>query len=329
MHAQKPLKPDLAQLYFVGHTGSLKRLVNQKGKLSFVPDSNLVLNLLQKSNEYKSLPLEYQEFLRVTRAQMRARQAAPVNPVLAILELSKQDEVPDFQAYFQKFSEFFETVYPGTSFAPQWVLDVYVAAQRVVMGQLPTFTSLVQKTLELMPAGDTATDKQVISAVDSLFEWLFENRESCAVIGGMPLYVSIWGLAGSPEARRILKVSSARKGDTPSVAKNVGWDYMYWMFKEMEYQTHRHDNTIFCTGDKALALLLGSKIDQGPRIPLAISGAFGAIPAYGNFTPFKFKKLEGTSLSEKLEEKLGSFLRGVADHADDSMLVGFNNITGA
>jgi hypothetical protein len=58
---------DLPALRFIGHNGERRQPKNVRGKVMFIPDANLVLNLLKHHERFAELPSSYRDFLIATR----------------------------------------------------------------------------------------------------------------------------------------------------------------------------------------------------------------------------------------------------------------------
>jgi hypothetical protein len=59
---------DLPALRFIGHGGERRQPKNAHGKVMFIPDTNVVLNLLRHHERFTELPSAYRDFLLATRA---------------------------------------------------------------------------------------------------------------------------------------------------------------------------------------------------------------------------------------------------------------------
>ena len=110
----------------------------------------------------------------------------------------------------------------------------------------PSIAKLIEITYSLIPSGDTPTDEEVLRGIDLLLQWLWANNENLEVIGGPIIYVCTYAIAGSPDARKIIKLNKARKGhvNIEALSKNIAWDFLYWVMLEFEYHYAKYSNTI-------------------------------------------------------------------------------------
>ncbi len=224
----------------------------------------------------------------------------------AAMELSSQDLIPDRGKFDSYFAQFLSSVYQIDNVDPRWIGDCFYYAQKLIRSFLPSFKSIFTKALELMPAGGgRASDAQVEDAVDAMCDWLEAEADDLATIGGLPLYVVIYAFAGSPQARRLLKVEQAQSRGIESTARNVAWDFMYCLHREFSYLRHQYNDDIFCTADAALAELLGSKINRGQRYARGIAESLDSFESFGDFSTFPLRRLDGQSrLTKRLEGRM-------------------------
>lgn len=311
------MKPsyNLPALRFVGHGGEITKLKSAAQRAMFIPDANLVLSLLQHGSNYAALPDAYRSYLITTRSRVRRHwhdrvKWIPVNPTYAAMELSSQDLMPDRAKFDSYFAQFLSSVYQIDNVDPRWIGDCFYYAQRLSGSFLPSFKSIFAKALELMPAGGSrANDTQVEDAVNAMCDWLEARADDLAVIGGLPLYVTIYAFAGSPQARRLLKVERSQSRGIDSTARNVAWDFMYCLHREFSYLRHQYDDDIFCTGDEALAELLSSKINRGPRYSRGVAERLDSFESFGDLSTFPLRRLDGqTRLTKRLEERVLTLL---------------------
>lgn len=294
----------------------------------FTPDANLVLGLLQHGSNYAALPDAYRSYLITTRSRVRRHwhdrvKWIPVNPTYAAMELSSQDLLPDREKFDSYFVQFLSNVYQIDNVDPRWIGDCFYYAQKLSESFLPSFKSIFAKALELIPAGGgRANDAQVEGAVNAMCDWLEARADDLAVIGGLPLYVTIYAFAGSPQARRLLKVERSQSRGIDSTARNVAWDFMYFLHREFSYLRHQYDD-IFCTADEALAELLSSKINRGPRYPRGIAEKLDSFESFGDLSTFPLRRLDGqTRLTKRIEGRVLSMLAR-AGMSQDAIPVGF------
>lgn len=301
----------------------------------FIPDANVVLSLLRHGSNYAALPDAYRSYLITTRTRVRRywherEKWIPVNPTYAAMELSSQDLLPDREKFDSYFAQFLSSVYQIDDVDPRWVGDCFYYAQKLSGSFLPSFKSTFAKALELMPAGGgRADDVQVEGAVNAMCDWLEAQADDLAVIGGLPLYVIIYAFAGSPQARRLLKVERSQSRGIDGTARNVAWDFMYCVHREFSYLRHQYDDDIFCTADEALAELLGSKINRGPRYPRGIAERLDGFESFGDLSTFPLRRLDApTRLTKRLEERVLTLLAR-ASMSPGAIPVGFPPLQGA
>ncbi|MGH8507037.1 MAG: hypothetical protein ACRETM_13925 [Stenotrophobium sp.] len=318
---------DLPALHFVGHSGKIARLAKIADRAMFIPDANLVLCLLQKGSDFTALPEAYRSYLLATRVRVRRywherEEWIPVNPTYAAMELGSQDVRPDRVQFDRYFTQFLSHLYQINNVDPRWIDDCFTNAQGLISSFLPSLIRIFSKALELMPAESGTTDVQVERAVMAMCDWLEAEVDHLAVIGGLPLYVIIYAFAGSPEARRILKPHRARKLGAPAVARNIAWDFIYYVHREFSYLYRQYNDDIFCTADIALADLLAAKIHHGPRYERPLLEQLDSIDSFGEFLSFHLSRLNGTRLSKRLEERV-VLLLARASVSRDTVAIGF------
>ena len=301
----------LPPLRFVGHAGELSRLPTKSGSTMFVPDSNLLLNLLRTKGSLTKLPPAYQEYLRVVRRHVgqqwhERKSFIPVNPTYAAFELSRSGTAANKPKFDEFFYGYLRDMHGIWDVDPRWGDACFDELQRHVANVLPSFAAVFEKTFALLPAADSPSDLEIEEACDALFAWVVANVDELAVIGGPAMYVATYALAGSPDARHLMKVKEARKGRAAEVSRNVAWDFVYLQHQELSYLYRKYDETILCTADAPLAALVASKIHRGPRYaPTSLLHA-AAVEVDGELTPFKFRRLDpGTKLGDRL---LGKYL---------------------
>jgi hypothetical protein len=292
----------------------------------FIVDANCLLNLLRHGAEYRRLPSSYRAFLLASRVRVRTcwherHRYIPINPTFAAMELSTRDGQVDAARFHRYFSDFLARLYGINDVDPRWVDDCFALARNLVASFMPSLIAIVQEASRLMPPAEADERCMEVAAME-LCDWLETQAESLAVVGGIPLYVAIYAIAGSPEARRILKVS---KRDEPSAAQNVAWDFLYAVFRDLSYLHYQNQDDIFCTADDALAELLLAKIPVGPRYDPAMSSHTVAFESFGSLTPFPLRRLnEATRLSKCLDKRVYALLERVR-LAPDVVAVGYPN----
>jgi len=323
----------MGELYFIGHNGRIKTLKRKEGKIMYVPDSNLVLKLLQQSKSDSKLESTHLEYLRVTRNRAyrlwnQQQRWIPINPVLAIMELSKQDKRPDFKSYLRYYNDFFGQVYNINNCDEKWIYSVYITAMRQLVTTHPSIAKTIKTAYTLIPDGDKPSDEEILKGIDLLLQWLWINKENLEVIGGPVLYVCTYAIAGSPDARKIIKLKNARKENSniELLAKNIAWDLLYWVMLEFEYHYAKYSNTILCTEGKDLANLLAQRVNSGPRGQIRVPDGINSVELDGQFKPFKFKRLEGTKLEYQISIGIMEFLKTINNSTSDFILFGENKL---
>jgi len=295
----------------------------------YVPDANLVLTLLKAKGKTRLLPPAYQQYLAITRRQVgvhwqERKRYIPVDATLAAVELSQSGSRALNRSKFEEyFYDYIKVVHGIFNVAPEWVDGFFEPLSRGIASQLPSLAAVFEKALQLIPPGDTASDAQVEAACDELFGWLISQKNELSLIGGPSLYASVYAIAGSPDARRVLKVHEARKTGPNAVAWNVAWDFMYLHHMDNLHIHQKYDHNIFCTADGALATLMASRTHTGPKYCPDTVSATGSIESHWELEPFKFRKLDGTKLSRRIAEKYGETMIEIASTTRDVITVGF------
>lgn len=314
-------------LYFVGHEGLMQVLNVGRVNTMYVPDANLVLSLLQSNPKGIKLEGRYNNFVAVSKKAVKHswnqnKQSIPVNPILALMELTKQNVVPDFQAYFNIHNEFFKRVYGIQDFAPEWVAVTYFAAFKALVSTHSSISRTIEAVYSFCPFEDKPSDSAVMTGCVAFFNWIWEERARLTLIGGPLMYLSIYAICGSPQARAFIKYSKR----SPEIAKNVAWDLLYWVMLEIDYHQGRYENTIVCTFDRALAELLSSRVNKGPRGQMCALDEAISVDSYGDFCPVKLKRIENTKLEKEIFQKLVQLLVALETAENDSIKFGFNEL---
>ena len=302
----------LPAVRFIGHGGERYQPKNAMGKVMFIPDANLVLSLQSRQRNGRDLPQSYRDYLAATRILTQKywhqrEQWIPVNPSFAALELSKQDHVRNEITFASYFGSFLSDVYGVNNVDPRWITSCFKATMPLLDTFFISLEKTVTKLLQLMPR--TSPNNQELEAVVNAFcDWLELNAETLQVAGGELLYLGIYAFAGSPQARRLLKTEQSHTKGMEVVARNVAWDQMYLIYRQLSYLYKKYDDDIICTADVALADLLAVRINRGPRYGSGDVANLTQYTAYGEFTPFPFSRLEGdTRFLRKLMLRLNHF----------------------
>jgi hypothetical protein len=81
---------------------------------------------------------------------------------------------------------------------------------------------------------------------------------------------------------------------------------------------------VVCTSDYALAELLSSRVNKGPRGQLSTLAGKSSIESYGDFIPVKLKRLENTRLEKEIFQMLVQLLMALELVEEGSIKFGFN-----
>jgi hypothetical protein len=228
-------------LYFVGHKGRMNALDADNVNTMYIPDSNLVLALVQSNHKKQKLSVKHKHFLSVTkqavvRSWHQSQQWIPINPILAIMELTKQNVTPNFESYIKLYKEFFEEIYGVEDVAPEWVESTYLAALKAHVSTHPSISRTVEAVYSFCLPEDKPTDSAAKGSCKKFFNWIWEEKDHLTLIGGPLMYLAVYALCGSPQARAFIKYSR-RSAET---ARNVAWDLLYWVMLEIDYYQDKH-----------------------------------------------------------------------------------------
>lgn len=293
----------------------------------YIPDANLVLSIMQSNSKGTKLAGRHKHFVSVSKQAVRRswhqhKQWIPVNPILALMELTKQNVKPNYQAYLKLHNEFFERTYGVRDVSPEWVAAAYLAALKAHVSTHPSISRTIEAVYSFCPAEDKPSDSAAIACCEDFFNWIWEEKARLTLIGGPLMYLSVYAICGSPQARACIKYSK-RSAET---AKNVAWDLLYWIMMEMDYHQGRYENTVVCTSDSALAELLSSRVNKGPRGQVSASCEESVVDSYGVFYTVKFKRLENTKIEKVIFQKLVQLFSALAVADNDSTKFGFNEL---
>lgn len=316
-------------LYFVGHQGLMNDLYQEYSKIMYVPDSNLVLALIQKGASGKNLSAKHNHYLSVSKERVHQcwhldREWIPVNPILALMELSKQHHKPEYANYLRLHKNFFTDIYSIDDVAPEWIASTYIAAMRAYISTHPSILKTIKKVYSLIPSSEKPSNNMILSSCEELFNWIWAERANLTLIGGPLMYICVYAIAGSPDAREFIKHSKASRGNIHKIAENVAWDFLYWVMMEIEYHRNGYQDTIVCTSDRSLAQLLASRINKGPRSEIATIEEKTCVDSFGDFFPFKLSRIENTKLEREISGKLVDMLLLIENVDKNSIKFGFN-----
>ncbi len=279
----------------------------------YLPDANLVLNLLRYSNNsINKLPKTYREFLRVSRNRVfvnwkNRKSFIPVNPCLAVMELTKQSKSKNYSEYVQLFNEFFKNVYQISNYSHDWVFSTYESVYNIINSSLISLKKTIILIYSSISNNEKPTDDEIIDGCKILINSILLSKHELSVIGGPLLYVGIFAIAGSPDARQILKFNALKKKESSLVAENVAWDFLYLMQVDISYYSNNYANTILCTSDKNLNRLISSRKHEGPRYSYSEIMTGKNLIATGDLIPFKLNRLRNTKLEITLMELIKEF----------------------
>jgi hypothetical protein len=313
-------------LYFIGHQGLMSSLNQDNHNTMYILDANLVLTLIQAQTSGNTLSQKHQHFLSMTKEAVQClwhqnSQWIPVNPVLALMELKKQDTAPNYKSYLKMYNEFNKNIYGIKNLAPEWILATYISIFKALVSTHPSIAKTIEAIYALCPTEEKVSDEVALRNCNRFLNWVWQERASLTLIGGPLLYLAVYAICGSPQARAFIKYSKR----SPLNAKNVAWDLCYWVLSEMYYHQGKYDNAVVCTSDHALAELLSSRINQGPRGQLSTPDQERMIDSYGEFYPLKLKKLENTKLEQAIFEKVSQLLIALDVFEKDRVKFGFKS----
>ena len=315
-----------SSLYFTGFEGSIENIPQDTANVLYVLDANVVLQLIRLDKGGASAAIG--NFLANSKPLVATSWNAPspklaIDPTMGIIELTRQHQRPNAKEFLSAFDALVCKLYDINDYSSRWALETYIAAMAASIGVLPSIVATIEKTYSLISREDKISDEVIVNTLHSLLSWLLQNHDRLTLIGGPLLYATSYAIAGSPDARHLLKVNDARKGNARIVAKNVAWDFLYWLRLDVEYQRSDLEDCIICTSDRALAGLLGSRINRGPRGKLTSGSPPQLVESYGTINPFKFRRLENTKLESQLESMVMNFLARLDKLEDNSFKFGF------
>lgn len=299
---------------FVGHTGEIKALARLHAKTMFVFDANTALTFIRHVDQRTTLDASHSRLLRVTRQRVRHHwtersRFLPVDPVLALMELTRQDSAPDFTAYLPKFEHFFGAVFGVDNYDRNWVRMTYEPAARLLTSVHQSVRQTVQRILTATPTWGTLERSAILEQIDDYLAWLVTERDKLAMVGGPLFQLAVYAIAGSPEAHRFLKLARVAKEGPDAVSRNVAWDLMHWVNLEFHYHYAKYPSTVVCTADRALADFLLVRKNIGPRLGRAALLNAQTVNSYGNLTLPKLSRLDDTHLGEEVAKRLLAFWR--------------------
>lgn len=315
----------MSSIRFIGHTGEITALARQPPNAMFVFDANTVLTFIRHADQGTRLDDAHFRLLLETRRRVhiqwtqRAR-FLPVEPVFALMELTRQDCEADFSTYLAKFEHFFRTVYGVANLDPAWIELTYEPVSRLLSSVHQSILLTLQQIHMAMPTSCSLQNRVVLERIDGFLNWVITERQNLAVIGGPLLHLAVYAIAGSPEAHRFLKLNRVAKEGSDVIARNVAWDMMHWVNLDFHYHFAKYPSTVVCTSDKALADFLLIRKNLGPRI--GREGMLNAqvVNSYGELNLPKLSRLDNSTLNEEVTQRLLKFWRRLGECPDNEVL---------
>ncbi len=309
---------------FIGHTGEITALARRPPNAMFVFDANTVLAFIRHADQATRLDDAHFRLLRETRRRVHLQwvqrsRFLPIEPVLALMELTRQDCEPNFGAYLAKFEHFFRSVYGVANLDPTWIRLTYEPASQLLSSVHQSLLLTLQKIHAVTPTSGSLQHIVMLKRIDDFLDWVAAERQNLSVIGGPLLYLAVYAIAGSPEAQRFLKLSRVAKEGSIAIARNVAWDMMHWVNLEFHYHYAKYPSTVVCTSDQALADFLLIRKNLGPRA--GRDGMLNArvVSSYGDLNLPKLSRLDDTALSDKITQRLLTFWQRLVEDPNDDI----------
>lgn len=310
---------------FISHTGEISALARQPPNTMFVFDANTVLNFMRHADHSTRLDDAHFRLLRETRQRIHIQwtqrsRYLPVEPVLALMELTRQDCEADFETYLVKFEHFFRSVYGVENLDPTWIQQTYEPVSQLLSSIHRSLLLTLKQIYAAMPASGSVQHRIVLERIDGFLNWVITERHNLAVIGGPLVYLAVYSIAGSPEAHRFLKLGKMAKEGSDAIARNVAWDMMHWVNLDFHYHYAKYPSTVVCTSDQSLADFLLMRKNLGPRIGRERMLNARVVNSYGDLNLPKLSRLDDTSLSVKVSKRLLMFWQRLGEYSDDEIL---------
>lgn len=315
----------MSTIRFIGHTGEITALARQPPNAMFVFDANTVLAFIRHADQATRLDDAHFRLLRETRRRVHLQwtqrsRRLPIEPVLALMELTRQDCEADFGAYLAKFEHFFRSVYGVANLDPTWIRLTYEPVSRLLSSVHQSLLLTLQQIHAVTPTSGSLQHNVMLEHIDDFLDWVIAERQNLAVIGGPLLYLAVYAIAGSPEAHRFLKLSRVVKEGSDAIARNVAWDMMHWVNLDFHYHYAKYPSTVVCTSDQALADFLLIRKNLGPRA--GREGMLNArvVSSYGDLNLPKLSRLDDTALSDKITQRLLTFWQRLGEDPNNEIL---------
>lgn len=315
----------MSTIRFIGHNGEITALARQPPNAMFVLDANTVFAFIRHADQATRLDDAHFRLLRETRRRVHLQwtqrsRRLPIEPVLALMELTRQDCEADFGAYLAKFEYFFRSVYGVTNLDPTWIRLTYEPVSRLLSSVHQSLLLTLQQIHATTPTSGLLQHNVMLERIDDFLDWVIAERQNLAVIGGPLLYLAVYAIAGSPEAHRFLKLSRVVKEGSDAIARNVAWDMMHWVNLDFHYHYAKYPSTVVCTSDQALADFLLIRKNLGPRT--GREGMLNArvVSSYGDLNLPKLSRLDDTALSDKITQRLLTFWQRLGEDPNNEIL---------
>ncbi|WP_296468134.1 hypothetical protein [Rhodoferax sp.] len=302
----------MSNLRFIGHTGEIRNLRRLHAKSMFVFDANAILTMLGCVRRNEKISPAYNAVLMESRARVHLHwqvreKYLPVDPVLGIMELTKQDLALDYPAYLNYFNSFFSTLYRVTNYDPRWVSMTYEAGLPVVKRTHHSVARTIHQVLLLAPKTGGLKPPQILQNIEQFLSWALIHHEELEVMGGPLLHLAVYAIAGEPSAHRFLKLARLEKDGVASVSRNVAWDIMHWINLDLNYYYGKYQSTVVCTADQALGDFLLMRRNMGPRGSSAMMTSSAFVESFGTLKLPNLSKIEGTNLGAEINQLLLAF----------------------
>lgn len=306
------------ELYILGRAGRVTRFPSNLKRPMFILDSNVVVSVGKALERGTPLSKSHRMFLRASQRQVGIQwyersSYIPVQPTLSALELESNPSKEILREEFAKRFEKYVLLAHGIhNLSRDWIYEFYEPMERFASELADSYKWVVLKYFELLPGGDKPPDSEIRVAVEALFDWAKKESDNLAQVGGPLFYVIVYALAGSPEARRLLKTHELKKALPEEISKNVAWDFVHLHNYYSTLMLNKYVDVFFCTEDKALALLIDSAQYTGPLYSSDEILQADSIQVEGTVRPFKLKRLEGTRLENELLSNYVKLMNEVA-----------------
>ncbi len=317
----------MGTIRFVGHTGEVKSLSKLHPKTMFVLDANTVLRFIRHVNSGERLDEAHMRLLRETRRRVHLHwseryRRIPVDPVMAFMELTKQDVEPNYPTYVARYQPFLADVYGIDDVAPEWIRVTYEPMKQLIMSVHRSIGETLKVLMVAAPTSGRLDPTEILRRVDEFLNWVVRERARLEMVGGPLTYLAVYAIAGSPDAHRFLKLSRVKKEGLESVARNVAWDFMHWINLDFHYHYAKYPNTVVCTSDSSLADFLLMRRNQGPRRDKHDMQLGKVVASYGEMTLPPLNRLDNTKLSDELGLRIHQFWQRWEPLRDDEIWFG-------